>query len=127
MRIDLTIIVILLSLKVVGQIPTTFVKRFTLNGTKSDGAFSHKTNNDDIYVNVASICNLQCSNLARLNIYGDILWSKNYPWTGIGNRNTINFEKEVIYLSGQSTKIKSSTFNVIKLDKDNGDSLNHYA
>ncbi len=113
-----------ISVKVVGQ-PTTFIKRFNLLDNNRGSSFSQLIEKDKIYLNIAGLCPKKCSNVAKLNRFGNIEWKKSFPWSSIGNDNTMNISNNELLISSHNKKGVENLFQVILVNKNSGDSLGY--
>jgi hypothetical protein len=119
-------ILIIFTIKVAGQQPATFVKIFDFNNKISVGNKCMKVEGNEIFINYVTLCNQKgCSGLVKIDSEGKIVWQKLFSWTNTGNRNTIALDEEDLYLCNKDYIDNKHTISIIKINKENGDSLNN--
>lgn len=113
-----------ISIKVVGQ-QATFIKRFTILENKEGSSFSQMIEQDKIYLNIAGLCPKKCSNVAKLDKFGALEWKVSFPWSSIGNDNTMNISENELLISSHNKIGDENLFQAIRMNKTTGDSIGY--
>jgi hypothetical protein len=103
----------------------TYIKNFKIfDENRIETGWSLFTHKNEVYINSGAICNsASCAFYAKLDENGNVVWRRKHLWTDSANFNTFAIgDNNALYIGSHSFK-QEKVYYLLKVDKDNGDSI----
>lgn len=103
---------------------STYIKNFKIfDENKIETGWSVFTHENEVYINSGAICNsASCAFYAKLDENGNVVWRRKHLWTDSANFNTFAIGDNALYIGSHSFN-QEKVYYLLRVDKDNGDSL----
>ncbi len=103
---------------------STYIKSFKIfEENRIETVWSVFTHHNEVYINSGAICNsASCAFYAKLDENGNVVWRRKHLWTDSANFNTFAIGDNELYIGSHSFN-EEKVYYLLKVDKDNGDSL----